>query len=147
VPVSEQPVAYGRLAAWLVTGPFHAFWHYWMLSIIHLRSLPDGPEAVKTYPEATHEFSILSLDDAGGHDPKDTSGWLPLQPPDVCEQFHGLTDEQGVCMLRTFVQAICDGKISPDSDHRRFWHILIQQAMRHPEGPPSFVPLAGDIIP
>ena len=128
------PATTATLAAWVISGPFHPAWHYWVLSVIHLRDLAGVPPAKKHYPEADYEFVIASLDDLGGHDPHNPTLWRMLSPLDVCEQFHGMTDTQAVEMLTAFIRAICDGVASPDSDYRRFWKAQIQAAMAHATG-------------
>lgn len=128
--VKEWGHEHTGLTTWLVNGPYHPWWSWWHVSVIHLGDLPGIPPAVLRYPEAEYEFSIYSIDspprglvtpDVGrirGGDP--TARGLFLHPADVEYQFHGVTDAQAVEVCDQAVSAIVTGR-SCDRDYRRWW--------------------------
>ena len=136
-----RPDQEATIAGWLVNGPFHPLWQWWMLSIVHLRDLPGVPPAQKRYPEAEYEFMIVSLNPEKGVPDIDelerTGTWGdPEKPPfltpiDVTEQFHGITDAQAHEIAEKAVNAILDGWISPDQDFRSSWSRVIASTIDH----------------
>lgn len=129
----RSPAQAASLESFLVNVPnAHPFWAFWIVSVIHLRDLPGVPPAKKTYPEATHEFLIVSLNpEKGPPNPDDIETLHPLTPPDVSEQFSGVTDAQAVAVNALCVRAIVDGLLSPDSDYRRLWAQVIRNTVEH----------------
>jgi len=105
----------------------HAFWNWWVVSIIHLHDVEGMPAAVKNYPEATHEFLILTINPESCPPDPDNLEVAYLMPPDAALQFDGLTDEQAAKFVDEAVCAIVDGRISPDQDYRSAW----EQAIAH----------------
>jgi hypothetical protein len=123
----------GTLAGWVVRGPFHPFWQWWMVTVVHLRDIPGQSPAHKSYPEAEFEFIILSANPE--HSPPDpdnpAGGYKFLVPPDVVEQFHGVSDHDAKRILESSVRAICDGIMSPDSDYRSIWKETLAGTVQH----------------
>lgn len=125
-----------NVTTWIVNRPgAHPFWSYWMVAVISLEPMPGVRPAHKQYPEATHEFIILSLD------PKkplpEIDGRLegcrayPLMPPDAVVQFHGLENDKVEELALLAVKAIVNGQLSPDQDYRKLWHTAVQQTVHH----------------
>lgn len=133
-PPDAPPDQEATVAVYLIEGPFHVAWQHWLMSVVHLRDIPGVKPAVKRYAEAAYEFLIASLSPDGGHNPDDPKGWRWLQPLDVCEQFHGMTDAQADEMLQAFVRGVCHGQASPDQDFRRFWRHQLDLAVQHAAG-------------
>lgn len=122
----QPPQDKTTLSAYLVSVyGAHPFWNWWLVSVIHLRDVPEIPPAHKNYPEATHEFLILTIDPSGCPPDPDKPDYKYLTPVDVQVQFHGLDDERVQKFCEDAVTAIADGQISPDQDYRNAWKQLI----------------------
>lgn len=145
--VREFGYDHGGIDTWVVNGPYHPFWAWWHVSVVHLRPIPGAPPAQKQYPEAEYEFAIFSLDPdpaASGHPERsyppdidaleagDPERGLPgyLTPADAVIQFHGCTDEQAREVCELAVRAIVNGQ-SPDSDFRSWWERAIPNTVEH----------------
>jgi hypothetical protein len=118
----------GSVGAYLVEGPFHPMWNRWVMLAVHLRGGPGLPEPKLHFPEATHEFIILSLDPlkSDAVDPDHPPKSLPFMTPlDAVVQFTAASDAQAVQVLEAAVQAVVDGHASPDQDFRGFWKTCI----------------------
>lgn len=120
---SDDPKHKAVLSAYLVYCPkAHAFWSYWGLSVVHLRSIEGVPEADKITPEMTHEILFAALHpELGGRDPDKILEWVFLQSYDLVKQFQVPSDQDAVQMLATLVRVIMSGRVSPDSDFKRWW--------------------------
>lgn len=124
-------VSHATLTSYLLHVPWaHPAWSYYLLSLIHLRDLPGIPPATKKYPDAAYELIIISLDPQFTPDP-DIGKFHFLEPFDVVEQFHGVTDAQVIEMGEVFVQAILAGTISPDQDYRSHWTHMVAAAVQY----------------
>lgn len=128
--VASNPIA--CLEGWLVQRPgAHPLWEWWVASVVHLREEPGLPPAAKSYPKAQYEFQIRTLDPEFRADPDLWDlGYRFLEPADVIEQFHGVTDDQARFVCTESVRRIVDGGISPDSDYRSSWSIEIQDRVQ-----------------
>lgn len=120
--VPERAEQEASLTQWLIKGPFHPAWEYWVLGVISLEDIPGAPPAKKKYPEAEYEFMIVSIDpDCYPPDPDVAEGLKFLHPIDLVYHFDGVTEGQAMEIASLAVQAICDGRISPDQDFRSAW--------------------------
>jgi hypothetical protein len=133
------------LASWFVFAPeYHPFWHWYLLSVIHLRPLQDCSHPVcRSYPEAAYELLVLALDPDVEPDVEDFAKAEHgiLMPPNLAYQFH-LTDpdaaiqseepadSHAVTLLALFVKAACGG-MSLDTDARRLQLALLDGAVEH----------------
>jgi hypothetical protein len=118
------PAASAVVARWLVDMPgAHALWHFWQLSVVHLRPVPDGPPARKILPGATHEVVFLAVDPerCPVPDPDALAGLPYLLPVDVVEQVELRSDGDAAHLLEGALDPILKGQASPDQDFRRFW--------------------------
>lgn len=132
----ETPDQTATLTAWLVHGGFHPLWSYWMIAVIHLREIAGVRPSHKSYPAATHEFMIVSLESAPGSahvhpDPDDPKSFKPLMPPDVVWQFDGLDDAKASRLADLAVKAIIAGHASPDVDWRSWWLEALPKTAEH----------------
>lgn len=128
----RRPDHNASLSAWLIKGPFHPAWEWWMLGAAHLRDIPGVPPAEKQYPEAEHEIMIVSLDPACyPPDPDVVEGLKFLTPIDLIYQFDGLEDRQVIEILSLCARAIADGLISPDQDFRSQWQKMLWATVEH----------------
>lgn len=120
------------LKGYVVNGPWHPFWSWWMVAVIHLREIPGTRPPHKHYPEAEYEFMIVSIDPETVPDPDQPfpQDIRYLSPPDVVKQFHGVTDEQAAEICESAAHNIAMGA-SPDSDNRRWWEGSIERTVEH----------------
>lgn len=137
LPIEEQmakahtPDEVATLAMWLVEAPWaHLAWDKWLVSIIHLRDIPNVKEAKKKYPEAEYELMVAALDPQHPID-LDNPRWIFLQPVDLVEQFHGVDDAVAVHIIELLVDRVVAGVLSPDSDYRRAWQELLRSTVEH----------------
>jgi hypothetical protein len=133
-PEPRDAAQVAALATWVVHSPhFHPFWSWWFVSVVHLRPIPGTPMPRLHYPEAGFEFMIASINpeesDPNVDDPG--PGFHLLEPFDVIEQFHGVSDADARSIALAAIRCICDGKISPDQDNRRLWKHLIAGTVAH----------------
>ena len=130
------PESHPTIAGYLVHAPYaHPFWGWYTMAVIHLRPVEGLPPAAVSLPGATHELAILAIDPRVCPEPTPemaTEGQYPfLMPPDVMEQFMVLDDQQAVSLLENCVQAVVQGRISPDSDFRSRWAKVIANTSEH----------------
>lgn len=120
------------LIGYVLHGPWHPFWHWWMVSVVHLRPI-DGQAANKRYPEAEYEFMIVSIDPETPPDPAETfpQDVKYLTPIDVVEQFDGVSDDDARGICTAAVRAITQGGASPDQDYRSWWADAIRHTVEH----------------
>lgn len=144
IPISQEAIdahikEWGYLPAsirqWFIKGPYHPFWHWWMVSVIDLKDHEGMPPANKQYPEAEYEFIIMSLDgevniDACDKGKPENRGFTYLQPPDVVFHFHGVTPEQASEICDSAVSLIVNGQ-SCDSDFREYWKSMLARTVEH----------------
>lgn len=129
----------------LLSGPWHPFWGWWAVAVVHLRDMPGVRPAYRQYPTAEYEFAIHSLD-AGGSVGKpwdverDYMSWSSrlLTPPDVVKHFDvGTTlpvverDRVARAVFTSAVAGIVRGGVSPDSDFRSWWNAAIPRTVEH----------------
>lgn len=136
-----EPGHEAGIGTWVVNGPFHPFWKWWMLGVVHLRPIEGMDEPAKQYPEAEYELLIVSLNpnrgdpdvDAmeRGEDWGDESEGKFLTPPDLVFHFHGVTDEQARDIGEAAALSIVNGVLSPDSDFRNLWITALRTTVAH----------------
>ena len=137
------------LASWVINCPLaHPAWDSYLLGVVHLRDIPGTPEPARHYPGAQYELMISAIDPEAhpAPDPEHERTFKLLAPPNVVEQFHGITDSQAAFIGRQAARAIVEGRISPDSDFQRAWNATIKASVKHfgggvapeaPKEPPS----------
>lgn len=97
----------------------HPIWHSYVVSLVHLRPVPDGPPPVLAVPDATHELAIFALSPSSDPDPDELDTLRPLMPANLFHQLRGCSDEVALALFGAFVQALTNGELSPDTDYRR----------------------------
>jgi hypothetical protein len=130
-------------ADWIVNGPYHPFWSWWYVSVVHLRPLDGAPPPHIAFAGATHEIMCFSLNpdpkdgrpkvpDIDKLDAGDAEHGLPgfLQPPDFTTQVILLDDDQAKQLGDLVVRHIVEGN-SCDSDYRGYWIRLIAKTAEH----------------
>lgn len=122
------------LAGWHMHCPHaHPFWSWYMVTLIHLREIPDTPPVKKDSPEMSHEVVVMSLNpDYPLREPGKVQHPLHyLEPFDHVMQFTGTTDAQAIRVIELYIRACVDGHISPDSDYRQVWRDLLPGTIEH----------------
>lgn len=133
-PGEDKPEKKAGLAQWLINVPgAHPHWEYWYVAMISLADMEGVPPAHKKYPEAEFEFLIASInpEDCPAPSPDETGHFPFLTPMDVVEQFHGVSARDAVRICEGAIQAIVNGRISPDQDFRPMWTRLITGTVQH----------------
>lgn len=136
------------LGQYFIHGPYHPFWSWWMIGLIHLREIEGCPPAQKHYPEAEYEIMCVSL----SPEPEAGKPLVPdlarlelgdgdarpvfMSPPDWVVQFDGVDDEQAREVLRLAARAVAEGGVSCDSDMRSWWKRAIPNTVKHILGEP-----------
>lgn len=112
-----------RLRVWLMEVPgAHAFWCHWIVSLVHLRPMEGVRPAVKAYPEAEYELSVMALDPQKPIDIDVKGDFTLLQPLDLVFQFHGVSDANAVALADWYVENVMTNPtLSPDSDFKALW--------------------------
>ncbi len=132
---TKRPEHAACLGSWIVNVPgAHPYWEHWLVALVHLREVPGVAPAKKKYPEAEFEFSIQSINPETCPEPdpdKAEEGYPLLQPVDVVEQFHGVSDRDARRIVDTCIEAMVHGRISPDQDFRPMWNRTIQGTVAH----------------
>lgn len=127
---------------WLIEAPeAHPLWHSYVLVLVHLRTLPGREEEEVTFhlDGATHQLLLNALDPKGSRqslvdcDLKAKNKCAILHPLNFAAQFIEITDNLARERCVSAVQAICDGKISPDTDYMWQWLGLFGNNMLKPE--------------
>lgn len=127
-----RPEQEANISSWLINGPFHPAWDWWMVGAVHLRDIPGTPPAHKRYPEATHEIMIASIDpDCCPPDPDEIEKLSFLRPLDLVYQFDGMSDEAVAEVVKLCVVSIAEGIISPDEDFRSTWELILEKTVSH----------------
>lgn len=126
-----RPEHEASIAAWFVQGPFHPFWSWWLISAVSLRDIPGAEPAKKRYPEAEWEIMILSLDPNFYPPSLDAAPQHFLTPPDLVYQFDGIAENQVEEVVELMIEAMINGRISPDQDYRGVWERSLRETVRH----------------
>ncbi len=120
-----DPADDGTLAHWVIEAPWaHPVWHSYSLVLIHLRPMPDKRKTLIYLDGATHELWLYVIDP--GHDRNNmiATGLVDgdwLHPGNFAGQFIELDDELAQDRIKQTVQQICNGNLSPDTDHQSSW--------------------------
>lgn len=112
------------LALWVVEAPWaHPLWHSYLISLVHLRPLPDNRRTIFYLPDATHELIVSALDPEAAREPVilGLANAATLQPDNFGAQFVAAADATARNVIKTTVQSICDGFLNPDTDARIQW--------------------------
>ncbi len=126
------PDAAAALNQWIVSGPFHPFWKFWIVSVVSLKEIPGIEPSKKHYPEAEYEISILSLhpDHPVDVDAFERGECLhPIMPPDLVMQIDGIQETWAIAIVDSMLTVIMSGTASPDSDFRSYWKRFIVNKM------------------
>jgi hypothetical protein len=125
---------------WIITAPYwHPFWSQYMLAVVSLADIPGQPDAVRHYPDATHELHVVALNP--DHGPYDAALIGPpgtihfLTPVNVVEQIT-TTHDQARRLTELCARAVVDGLLTPETGDapdriRAAWRTAIHQTLDH----------------
>lgn len=132
-----RPDYNAHIAGWIINGPYHPFWRWWNLSIVHLRDIPGVEPAHVQFPGATHEVIIATINPERCSKPdidalERGTVQLPfLSPMDLVHQVILVSDEQAAELAELMINAILSGDYSPDSDFRGRWKSILDRTAEH----------------
>lgn len=127
------------ISTWIINGPYHPLWSWWMIGTVHLREEEGTRPPVLHYAGATHEISCFSFDPTDGKRPDidrleqgDLTARPPfLTPPDWVVQFIVADDDQALLVSELVARAIVERGWSCDSDYRERWESTIARTAEH----------------
>lgn len=106
------------LGAWLIHAPGQSpAWDDYLLMLVHLRPIDGAQPAMKQFPEAEHQITLLALDRRGRPRAADPETWWPLWPLNGEVQFGGASDAEAQHALMLLALAICQGQLRAEAPH------------------------------
>lgn len=103
-----------HVASWFMHMPNQApnnAWDKYMLAISSLAEVPGLPPANLHYPGAEYELVVVALSPDYNPHIDDCDTWVPMDPPNMVHQFHGVTREQAARMAQTLAWACVHGEL------------------------------------
>jgi hypothetical protein len=121
-----KPEQDATICHWVVEVPWaHPAWHSYSIISQHLRPMDGYDKAIVFHLEdATHELLVFALDPKKDRKRLIETGIVErhfLNPPNFAAQFIELDDDLARERIKSTVQEIVDGKLSPDTDYRQMW--------------------------
>lgn len=116
-----------EVCAWVVEARWaHPVWHSYWIDLAHLRPVAGHQRPFTVYlAGATHELVLMALDPDALLRPMIGGGPVQaLAPVNFAAQFVAENDAMALRRVELAVQAICDGRLSPDTDFRDAWIAL-----------------------
>jgi hypothetical protein len=127
------PEKSGTLVHWVVEAPWaHPVWHSYSIVLVHLRPIKGLQAPVIYLDGATHEIWVDAMNPDQSRNRMIETGIVDgewLRPKNFAAQFIEPADDMALSRVFLAVQAICDGKLSPDTDFRRQWEGLFGDNM------------------
>jgi hypothetical protein len=112
VDPAGHPNAVNMVCQWLMCLPGQGLgYDRFMLAIVDLQHRPGQPEPVLRYPAAQYELLVCGLDPDHGPDPADPTTFVPLEPVNFCDQFHGVSRVQASALGEILVRACLAGRL------------------------------------
>ena len=124
-----KPGSHAVIDWWVIEAPWaHPIWHSYSMTLVHLRPMPTnfGDDLAIHVPGATHEMLLYALDPKGDRAKMLELGYskescLPLLPGNFAAQLVEASDYEAAQRIEDTVKDVCDGLLSPDTDHLRDW--------------------------
>lgn len=122
------------LAVWLLNLPqAHPFWSQYLLSLVHLRGMPDQT--------SSHQLMLLALNpERGPFTPENLweeqqgPGWF-LSPPNIVENLADATDDQARELVDLVARGLVDGVLDAEPDGimgaRSHWRATLDLTLKH----------------
>lgn len=116
------------LCLWVVEADWaHPLWGCYLITFVHLRPMANIGAPVIHLPGATHELTVAALDPRKAvFRDQVPSFMLPLN---FAAQMIYDDDEEALHRAEMTVQEIIEGRLSPDTDARRFWATRFNDSM------------------
>lgn len=131
----QRPEQAAALSAWLVHAPDQgAFWDDYIVSLIHLRSVPGATPPVIRVAGATHEILVAALDPEHRPNAADAASRVILLPLNVELQFLGLDDDAAKAATELLAGAVCDGWLlaePPLPGDQAAWETALAAILEH----------------
>lgn len=133
-PVGQRPMrAYdASIGLWLLDCPeVRPPWHFWFLSLIHLRPIDGVRDVEIVTPGAGWEILSLIVDAHDEPDPDNIYNGSPKTPVWGVQFGHVTTDVEAEAVALACVHAIVTGKASPDYPEGGYWRKTIPEIAKH----------------
>lgn len=123
----EDPNKQFDCGMWLIWAPWaHPFWQYHWISVVHLREVEGRDKPKIKFEGATHECICFA------QNPNVQPRIHPLvnsmlEPLNFAEQFKAQNDAHANEKVEKLVKLVGEGRLSPDSDFRSAWRLLLNQ--------------------
>lgn len=121
---------HAAIGLWLIEAQHaHPVWKHFVLSLTHLRPVPELPTPTLYMPLATHEVALLAMIVEEPSD-KYVPIFLENEPCRQCKMLHPLNfaaqmveieDRLAVERCENAIKEVCNGELSPDEDFRWDW--------------------------
>jgi hypothetical protein len=114
VTVPDHHTAETNVSMWFMHMPNQApnnAWDKYMLAISSLANVPGLPPANLHYPDAEYELLVCALAPDAHPDIDDGDTWVPMDPPNMVHQFHGVTREQASRIASYLAWACVHGEL------------------------------------
>jgi len=109
---------------WVVEAPWaHPCWRSYAISLVHLRPLPGFSPPLLYQRGVTHELLVWALNPDHPRLPTidGSARFYRLEPRNFGAQIIEPSDEAARARVRSAVEEICSGTLSPDTDFIREW--------------------------
>lgn len=131
-----RPDQEATVACWFLEVPgAHPLWSRYILTVIHLRDIPDVPPAFKRFPEATHELVVCGLNPEKNPRSDDPATWQHLTPFNVSTQFTICGDAAAAYLGELCARACIDGHLiiepSGIAGARESWDAVVTATAAH----------------
>lgn len=135
----DPPAKQGTVSAWLLHCPGQSpAWDRYVMSIVHLRPIPDTPPPEVRVPHATHELYLFACDPRDGHPtPDDPETWRPLIPLNLALQLQLPDDEAASALLESAVRYAIAGQAwvePPFPGYVEPWMTVLLKTAAHARG-------------
>jgi hypothetical protein len=120
--VWEFDIVQPGIGCWFIYCPTaHPLWYAYLLSVIHLREIPDMPPPIIYLPGATHEIILVAMDPE--YNPSQSPNPYPyrLVPTNFVAQFIAESDGEARKKCMVALAEIVKGLLSPDTDAMAQW--------------------------
>lgn len=129
-----QPGQDAGLVHWVVEAPWaHPAWHSYSIILIHLRPMEGHKQPVIYLQGATHEILVHVLNPKRDRNKLLADGMIHgdtiLTPTNFAGQIIEIEDRYALDRVSKAIKMICDGTLSPDTDHIDAWGILFGRHM------------------
>lgn len=134
----ERPDWSATVSLWFITAPGQSpAWDKYLLSVVHLRDVPDVPPAKVNVPGATHEVMLRALDPTKHPTPLNADTWKHLIPINFVEQVQLPDDAAAKELVELAAVAVVRGVLwaeAPLAGQTEPWRTSILKTAAHLRG-------------